>query len=116
MGVPTFFKWLCVKYPKVLKDAVEPEAQEVEGEITVPVDLSQDNPNGEFDNLYLDMNGIIHPCCHPEDADSPETEEQMFTHIFAYIDRLIGVVRPRKLLYMAIGMFRFISNLDEVYG
>ena len=52
------------------------------------VDSSRPNPSGvEVDNLYLDMNGIIHPCCHPEDREQPATELEMFEAIFACVNQ-----------------------------
>ncbi|KAH7649827.1 Rat1 Kar1 Rat1 like 5 exonuclease [Cryptosporidium bovis] len=99
MGVPTFYRWLCNRYPCIvreLKDCVD--------ELTCmnDLDLLEPNINGEFDCLYLDMNGIIHPCCNPGTGNKPKNEAEMFTRVCDYIDRLYSMVRPRRLLYLAI--------------
>ncbi|GJQ80198.1 hypothetical protein Trydic_g23775 [Trypoxylus dichotomus] len=90
------------KYPSVIAPCIEEKTKDFDGN-PINVDSSKPNPNGvEFDNLYLDMNGIIHPCTHPEDKPPPKDEDEMMVAIFECIDRLFRIVRPRKLLYMAI--------------
>ncbi|KAA8499911.1 5'-3' exoribonuclease 2 [Porphyridium purpureum] len=102
MGIPAFFRWLSMRYPKILVECVEEVVVDADGG-EIPIDASAANPNGvEFDALYLDMNGIIHPCTHPEDRPAPTTEEEMFEEVMRYVDRLMRIVRPRKMVYMAI--------------
>jgi len=87
MGVPTFFRWITLRYPKCVVDAKESKTQS-----EVP----------KIDNLYLDMNGIIHPCCNPPDGEKPQSESQMFQNIFEYVEQLVRIVKPHNLVYMAI--------------
>ena len=81
MGVPSFFRWICLRYPRCV----------------APADDSL-----SCDNLYLDMNGIIHPCFHPESGPQPGSEEEVFVAIIARIEALIAVAQPRKLVYLAV--------------
>ncbi|XP_024020619.1 5'-3' exoribonuclease 3 isoform X2 [Morus notabilis] len=99
MGIPSFYKWLVRKYPKIATNAVGEKGESVDGS-------SLPNPNGfEFDNLYLDMNEIIWDIFCPsdeEESSEPTTIEDGLNAIFQYIDSLFSIVRPRKLLYLAI--------------
>ncbi|KAM7222100.1 XRN 5'-3' exonuclease N-terminus domain containing protein [Rhypophila decipiens] len=103
MGIPAAFRWLSNKYPKIVSPVVEELPLTMEDGTVIPVDATRPNPNGEeFDNLYLDMNGIVHPCSHPEDKPAPEDEEEMMIEIFKYTERVVNMVRPRKLLMIAV--------------
>ncbi|KAI0129981.1 XRN 5'-3' exonuclease N-terminus-domain-containing protein [Xylariales sp. AK1849] len=85
MGVPKFFRWLSERYPAISQ-------------------LIAENRIPEFDNLYLDMNGIIHNCTHKDTHDTTFrlSEKEMFIRIFAYIEHLFGKIKPKKLFFMAI--------------
>lgn len=105
MGVPAFYRWLSEKYPKIVQDVLEERiALHPNSTTAAPFDASRrPNPSGlECDHLYIDMNGIIHPCSHPEVGPQPKTEEDMFDNVCRYVDRLVRVVRPRALLMLAI--------------
>ena len=104
MGVPAFFRWLERQCVDITQYVVEEKytVDDATGQRVYP-DASKPNRNGqEFDNLYLDMNGIIHPCSHPEDRPAPRNEDEIFVCIFDAIDRIFNTIRPRKVLYMAI--------------
>ena len=85
MGVPKFYRWISERYPTL---------SEVVRDYQIP----------EFDNLYLDMNGIIHTCSHPNDSDPHFriTEEKIFEDIFRYIEVLFRMIQPGKVFFMAV--------------
>ena len=64
------------------------------------------------------MNGIVHPCSHPEDRPPPSTEEEMMLAIFKYTDRVVNMVRPRKLLLIAVGTSAtaMLNSPESVYS
>lgn len=90
MGIPAFFRWLHRKYPQMVEQHGD---QNLDPETKTKM---------WFDNLYLDMNNIIHPCTHPEDRPPPQTENEMFDAIFEYTEKVMLMVRPRHLVFLAI--------------
>ncbi|KAL9653281.1 hypothetical protein ABK040_010988 [Willaertia magna] len=84
MGVPRFFKFLAERYPCIVAPL---------SEATLPT----------VDNLYLDMNGIIHNCTHKDDEIKAQlTEREMILKIFRYIDQLFQLIQPKKHFVMAL--------------
>mmetsp|Transcript_12485 Transcript_12485/g.25378 ORF Transcript_12485/g.25378 Transcript_12485/m.25378 type:complete len:1416 (-) Transcript_12485:3255-7502(-) len=91
MGVPKFYRWVSERYPSITRT--------IDGTIVPPID-----------NLYLDMNGVIHNCARPP-LDSrryphgmapsvPDTE--IFLSVFRYLEQLVFLIKPRKLLMLAV--------------
>lgn len=88
-GIPKLFRWLVDLYPTVTQSVGE--------------GLSGRGNSMVVDNFYLDMNGIIHTCTHSNNDKLVELDErEMFKRIFAYTDRLYKLVKPTRLMFLAI--------------
>jgi 5'-3' exoribonuclease 1 len=90
MGIPKFFGWLTKRYPMINQTGVKEE----------------DFP--PCDNLYLDLNSIVHNCIHGNNPQLHERVsrltdfEEVWASIMNYIDELVHLVRPEKVLLLAV--------------
>lgn len=95
-GVPKFFRFISERYP-LISTKLSPSV--------VP----------RIDNLYLDMNGIVHNCArssagnggidskrYASTATLPKTNQEIFLDVFKYIDNVVTLIPPEKLLFLAI--------------
>uniref|UniRef100_G3TR92 5'-3' exoribonuclease n=1 Tax=Loxodonta africana TaxID=9785 RepID=G3TR92_LOXAF len=99
MGVPKFYRWISERYPCLSEVVKEHQTLSLIRDINCP---NLQIP--EFDNLYLDMNGIIHQCSHPNDDDVHFriSDDKIFTDIFHYLEVLFRIIKPRKVFFMAV--------------
>lgn len=84
MGVPKFYRWLSERYPLI--------NSEIDSPLLPP-----------FDCLYLDLNGVIHHATHGnEGVSKKQTDKDVVLITMEYIDKMVKIIKPSKLLYMAI--------------
>jgi 5'-3' exonuclease len=76
MGIPVYFKTLIQDY----------------NDICLP-----DTKNINIDNLYFDLNCLIHPCCR-----DLTDETEMYIKILDSIHKIVKIVKPNDMVYIAI--------------
>ena len=97
MGIPKFFRYITNKYTNIIIDNID-----------------------ELDNLFFDLNCLIHPCVQQVIKNHPELvidynsdlyrdisiitrfEEKVYEEISRYLEYLITFSNPKQLIYLAI--------------
>ena len=86
MGIPRFAYFISNRYPLIIKKIRE--------EYDVP----------EIDNLYLDINGIIHNASHNYYCDASqinETTKKIYFDVCEVIKGIVHLIKPKKLLMIS---------------
>ena len=98
MGVPGFFAWLL----KYKNNSI----------ILNKLDLN-------VNCLYIDANCLFHPKCfeilklYPNEKNIEKLEKTMIKNILDYIDILINLTKPQKLIYIAVDGVAPIAKIDQ---
>ena len=77
MGIPSYFKNIINDYKDIL--------------------IQQDLFNKQINNLFFDLNCLIHPCCQ-----KLSDESEMFDDIYNNMIKIINISNPKDLIYIAI--------------
>ena len=86
MGIPKFARFIVTRYPLVLQK------------------LKENSEVCSLDNLYIDLNGVIHIVSHNNSFEkmmSKRSFEDIFQDVFKYVDQLIHITKPTKTLVIA---------------
>lgn len=78
MGIPKFFRWLVGRYPCIVQGVPD---RGCGGESLV-------------DELYVDLNGILHPATAGAAADGAD-EDAVFRAVFEHLDHLVRLAAGR---------------------
>ena len=85
MGIPKFYRYLSERYPLINEVIADPRF--------VP----------EVDNLYLDINSIIHSATHGDSITTGvRSMDSVATTIMAYINNIFYTIKPKKLFFLAV--------------
>jgi 5'-3' exonuclease len=93
MGVPGFFAWLIKNYKQ---------------KSMITNVITNKELKNKIDNLFIDTNCLIHPQCFAILNDNKELknidtlEKKMINQVINYLDEIIQLVNPNKLIYIAI--------------
>lgn len=95
MGIPKFYSWIINNFPDVVYNIKDENKSN-----------NNNNNNGHripIDNLYLDMNCIIHQFSYDsKQMLSILSFDDIIKNICNYIDFLIQLIQPKQLLFIAI--------------
>lgn len=121
MGVPRFYRFLSERYPRI-NESLCTEAgstgntcghgfdklYEGDDEAINFLHDEQGRSSNSFavDCLYLDLNGVLHNATHANSVGGKLNFQQSFDEVWLaiieYINRLVEVARPQKLLFIAV--------------
>lgn len=119
MGIPKYFRWVTNKYSNLIFEKDNKSSLDFDEEVLLELN--------NLDNLFLDANCLIHPCCRQILKDCPKLiddhfttysnndnniqenigiysklEKKMFESVVEFIENLYNFAQPKKLLYIAI--------------
>ena len=100
MGIPLYFRFLTQKYPKII--------------------ISLDKFKYQINELYYDLNGLIHPACSKVRQEKKNSgiyrdklEEVMYVAVVKKIDEILELIRPNNFAALYVDGVAPLAKINQ---